>query len=1054
MDTQQAAAGVPVQITVERGNNLRSNKSEPFLSFVRAEFNGTVLGDSQKLDVPLDDCVNFSFTCSFQCSETEHTLNDLAKEPVILTVTEVFPKEKKQKQDRTSVLGQAVLDLIPLLHGESRFSSTVTLHPVPESSTETSTQTGGVTPTLEVTVSVPELLLSDSQLSQSNLLSVTVETAYSVPDAWNPATLPPSIYTAALQIPLTAEKEQILLFSNGILKTGGERETAPRPKKWPLSPRLAPDAQPIPGVFIEREPTDFEDGDLTSVEDREFRAEAECNQKRVSWDTECRCFLDAGGAAGLTRRIAECRLWPLEVMKSPQAAKAAGGKSSKEKAQVDDEIQIPFHGVAYMDLTPLLYPGVKRIRGAYRLHPFYDSELQTKTKRTMSVLRESLKTSAAPPRLRRSSSAASYKAAAGKKTVNQVKVSQTENITDAEPQVNTEGEMYADSGSYIIIEITLEKPLVPKRPLEELANRVKELIPPRPALPRRPAGAERAVREYQAQIESVASQVLDQYQQMFGAAFVPGAEPLDPATTEQRKSRIYGELNCSGKYFAFKEQMKYAVVRIVREKMLRTKAFIDPEQLQAFLSQLYVFLVDEMHAALNKTLSANGEEVQAQTLLDCCQLKHFAREAQLNEDYQLAAHYYQERLSQDQSPSHWFDYGAFHMLMADYLKAEECFQTAVAIHQEHVPSLLMCGILAEMSRRYRDAETFLERATSIEPSSVVAWTVFGLFYLAQENPIRAEMAFLKATKLQAALTRLPEVDSTQTQVEGGQGQEVGDSESLSNTPALGDRTEEHRSSTIQEVKTGQGYAADSDTEHPVVHQPFTRPNTTIYMEAVKFLLENNALQMAQRALAQELLCPDGGPSSWYYLSLAHLQFLQGQYSSAEISLQEALTDHFQNPDAWALCGHLYYLMKDNKQAVKCYERTLDFVTDSSDPHPVYLRLASIYLQNREYEKAKSTYLRACRSSPSCRTWLGLGISCYRLGEMTEAEDALAEANILNNQNPEVWAYLALVCLQTGRKLEAEQSYKYTLQCKLSDEALLQEIRQLQERFGFGNPCFP
>lgn len=34
--------------------------------------------------------------------------------------------------------------------------------------------------------------------------------------------------------------------------------------------------------------------------------------------------------------------------------------------------------------------------------------------------------------------------------------------------------------------------------------------------------------------------------------------------------------------------------------MLRTEAFTDPEQLQAFLSQLYVYLVDEMHVALNK----------------------------------------------------------------------------------------------------------------------------------------------------------------------------------------------------------------------------------------------------------------------------------------------------------------------------------------------------------------------------------------------------------------------------------------------------------------------
>lgn len=65
-----------------------------------------------------------------------------------------------------------------------------------------------------------------------------------------------------------------------------------------------------------------------------------------------------------------------------------------------------------------------------------------------------------------------------------------------------------------------------------------------------------AVQEYQEQILSVVEQVLQQYEQMFGAAFVPGAKPLDPATQEQRKTQLLGDLNCSGKYFAFKEQMK------------------------------------------------------------------------------------------------------------------------------------------------------------------------------------------------------------------------------------------------------------------------------------------------------------------------------------------------------------------------------------------------------------------------------------------------------------------------------------------------------------------
>ena len=54
---------------------------------------------------------------------------------------------------------------------------------------------------------------------------------------------------------------------------------------------------------------------------------------------------------------------------------------------------------------------------------------------------------------------------------------------------------------------------------------------------------------------------------------------------------------------------------------------------------------------------------------------------------------------------------------------------------------------------------------------------------------------------------------------------------------------------------------------------------------------------------------------------------------------------------------------------------------------------------------------------------------FQLNELTEAEDALSEANILNNSDPEVWGYLSLVCLKTGRQLEAEQAYKYAIKVK-------------------------
>uniref|UniRef100_A0A4W4H1T5 Cilia and flagella associated protein 70 n=1 Tax=Electrophorus electricus TaxID=8005 RepID=A0A4W4H1T5_ELEEL len=200
MDPYQGAVGVPVHVTVLRGNNLRGNKNEPFLNFVRAEFNGTQLGDSQKCDAAVDESVNYNFFCSFECSESAHTLDDLAQKPVILTVIEILPKEKKQKEEKTCVLGQAVVDLLPLLHGKCSFSSTVVLHPLPGLPTEIDSLDRGIKPTLEVMVSVQEPLLSDAQLSESNLLTVTVETAFSVPEVWSPG--PPSSYVAAMQVPL------------------------------------------------------------------------------------------------------------------------------------------------------------------------------------------------------------------------------------------------------------------------------------------------------------------------------------------------------------------------------------------------------------------------------------------------------------------------------------------------------------------------------------------------------------------------------------------------------------------------------------------------------------------------------------------------------------------------------------------------------------------------------------------------------------------------------------------------------------------------------------
>lgn len=65
----------------------------------------------------------------------------------------------------------------------------------------------------------------------------------------------------------------------------------------------------------------------------------------------------------------------------------------------------------------------------------------------------------------------------------------------------------------------------------------------------------------------------------------------------------------------------------------------------------------------------------------------------------------------------------------------------------------------------------------------------------------------------------------------------------------------------------------------------------------------------------------------------------------------------------------------------------------------------------------------------------LFINYVQLDELGEAENALSEANMLCNTDPEVWGYLTLVCLRQKRVFEAEQSYKYAIKVQYRREAL-------------------
>ncbi|NXS56816.1 CFA70 protein, partial [Brachypteracias leptosomus] len=1115
-------------------------KSDVSVTLVCVEYNGAILGDSFKADVLPNGTANYNFMTSFECSpDGPISLDDIAQKPVLLTVIEALQREKRQKE-KTVPLGQAAVDLLPLLQGQCSFKVLAPLYAVPTSPLESlHPEAKG---SLEVTVCTKGPLLSEAQLSNGNLLSVTLEAAYSVPEAFGP-TGPLQNYMACLRVPAAGKEEFPLLFTNGILKLAGEKELLPRSKKWPLANIMAPGALSIPNSFIIGGPYEDEDGELNKREDREFRIKAE-SSKRIVWDMERRCYLDPTAVDVLQKNIDKCQYWPVEICRMAVASPSKGKTSKADKG--DEDKQILFHGVAYVNMVPLLCPGVKQIRGAFRVFNYQESEVLEKTKCQHSVFRDlrtklsltkeglwtpGTGTPRAPPN--KAQKEDKEKVTKDKDTNHRVRsreaycgcsISTLELVGVCRNQglmleQCLSSQQYIAAGTFLVLEIKLDKALVPKQLREELNRRVREMIPPRPPLPPRSAGAKKAMEDYHKHVTSIAVAILSEYHELFGKR-LPEQGAIDHQTLEEQKCQLNFQLNSSGKYFAFKEQLKYAVVKIVREKYLKTTAFETQEQLQAFLSELYVYLMDQMHIALNQLLSEEAASPAPLSRMTEEQLWLFAHEAEVNKDYKLASLYHQKRVAQDQrNIQFWLDYGVFCLLLEETTKAQECFQQALSLDPHHIQSLLLCGIVAVMLQHYEEAEIFFEDACCLEPSSVVAWTLSGLFYELQTNNIQAEMAFREAKKLlQAEERSIPEAAE-------GEGREKHISAAHVRSPNPG--PEEHVPEILPHLHLflsshgnlvlkapDQGRASckeissqffsifslpdfcgiiylylmavggfipesvpdGSADKLPEVVEPalacptlelmethflaapspgsgLSQPPCTIFMKTVEFLLKVNAIQFVHMALAHELLSLPGGPSCAYYLALAQTYLLKEDLSKCEDSLCEAVRIDCVNPNVWAQKGHLCYLKRDFGEAKECYERAISFVEDAADMHFVYLRLGSIYLEEKEYGSAKQTYLLACKNTASCLTWLGVGIACYRLEEMVEAEDALSEANALNNTNAEVWGYLALICLHGGRELEAEQCYKYTIKLGLKNDALLREIRAAQYRLGFGSPTF-
>jgi tetratricopeptide (TPR) repeat protein len=604
-----------------------------------------------------------------------------------------------------------------------------------------------------------------------------------------------------------------------------------------------------------------------------------------------------------------------------------------------------------------------------------------------------------------------------------------------------------------------------------------DIVAARPPAPRAPP--ESAAKILRNEVRAAATSIVSEIYNLFGSDLNISSNTM---SADQRRRQLLYHLNTGGAYHALREKLKHSMGRLVKERF-PAEAALAPGSIEhgKFISELYVFLMEEVFCVINNMFaeSAGGPTISeeensgqkdefktdanaskdinnvkpptiiglgADSAVLLGRLGDLAKEAELSGDLNLALRYHQDRVvaSEDAAERRhvrqvegggaqpWIDYAAFAARCGDYPKADECCREAIALSlpesatstqsgDADPSALMMQSALMSRNGEQDMAKIMLSPLTTEDNPDPRACTMLSIIHLRCDRETKkAEKAMKRAVK-----------GATNSKNSGSRFDLYHDLAIWLLCRGLGGLTHFVLGVAAREGCTGtdnESNAADDET------------------------VAWTATNMSREQRVEHLWI--GGATS----------LASGDLERAEKLLKSAIEVEEANGQAWSVLGHV--LAKKHESSIEAInafqtalpllEKTQNFPEKETEVSfvipelPVaqlgqlYHSLGFLYLQKGtgyNAGAAKEVYLRACRLEPTSTSWLGAGIAAFELKLYSEAEDALAEANILNNQNPQIWGYLALLCLQSTapRVEEADQSLNQAIRLGLKDPSLLERI---------------
>ena len=663
-----------------------------------------------------------------------------------------------------------------------------------------------------------------------------------------------------------------------------------------------------------------------------------------------------------------------------------------------------------------------------------------------------------------------------------------ENNNNPNPEDDSSKDYLEKAGTYIRIRIMLSQPVNPVLPDVDLPEPISFIKKEKP--PKKPITPEEIENDLIRQFKIAIAAIAKVYDEALGESAKGNLIKRDKGNVaagtkkedkEQYAYKFLEKFNTSGRADLLKEKLKKFIVRIVRDKFGMKKTPIKgvfKDERDQFYSELYGYLTDVLKKATNEFTELKKDELHENVITPFAQSKkeimdyitrenkepedkrllRLSKENELLNDFSKAVKYYKARLILDPNREAWLAYSNLAKKLEDIPEVETALINAISLDPENCDinlQLIFCGLLyskGQINNAINYLTLYILKKGLNETNYI--FNIFLSFLYKEKSTTTSSNpnTSLKTIKnINDSLSKkyyevaklfkmrsLPP-DELKPPVEEKVEEEEDPKKKKGKDKDKDKKTEQLTEENIEELRK---------RGNPRLHPEFKKAILnneqldSIWFEAVKLFNRYNFFEISQKLL--ENATEETKQTVLFKNEQAQVLLFRKEYDKVIELCDDIIKQNRLSYNAYIIKGHALYNLNRFEEAEKTYIKAIRFKPQEIQfDIEMLVKLGLIYIKQERFYDAKVIFKQIVKNDPEASfAWRYLGYALTQLGDSSEAEKALMKANILDIDNPLIWAYLAIFNLNNGRKNQALECFNELCKVNYNDVKVMKQIANL------------